>query len=269
MMADHMLRESSVPETSSPFSSVSRTPSLSDKVAEQLTEAIVSRQVHPGELLPSERDLCKEFKVSRTVVREAVRSLAARGLVRVTSGRGVEVSAINSSDVAASMRLLVRGHEGLDYGKVNEVRTAVEVQVAGLAAQRADAEDLKRLRELCDAHERSLEDGDLVGASEHDFQFHRELTRTCGNELLLAMLDSISDVLREVRNQSMNQPHVGDEGLAAHRRILKCVSAGKPEAAREAMAEHLAEAERVWRGTKKRDAKAATGRVQKKRGRKS
>ena len=130
-----------------------------------------------------------------------MRSLVARGLVRVTSGRGVEVSEINSGNVAASMKLLVRGYEGLDYEKVNEVRSAVEVQTAGLAAQRARPEDLERLRELCDEHQRSLQRGDLIAAGELDFQFHQELTRASGNELLVAMLDSISDVLREVRNQ--------------------------------------------------------------------
>lgn len=231
------------------FRSVPRELSLSDKVTEQITEAIVSKQVRPGERLPSERDLGARFNVSRTVIREAVRSLVARGLVRVTSGRGVEVSEFNSGNVAASMRLLVRGYEGLDYQKVNEVRSAVEVQTAGLAAQRARPEDLERLRELCDEHQRSLQRGDLTAAGELDFQFHQELTRASGNELLVAMLDSISDVLREVRNQAMTQPHVGEEGLKAHRRILKCIVAGEPKAARDAMAKHLAEAEQVWRGT--------------------
>ena len=239
-----------------PFRSVARTPSLSDKVAEQLTEAIVSKQIRAGERLPSERELGDQFKVSRTVVREAVRSLSARGLVRVTSGRGVEVSEFGTGGVAASMSLLVRGHEGLDYGKVNEVRTAVEVQVAGLAAQRAQPQDMERLRQICDDHQRSLEKGDLASASELDFQFHRELTRSADNELLLAMLDSIAEVLREVRYQSMTEPHVGEDGLRAHRRILKCLSARKPQAARDAMAEHLAEAERVWRGEKSRGNKA-------------
>jgi GntR family transcriptional regulator, transcriptional repressor for pyruvate dehydrogenase complex len=230
------------------FRSVPRDRSLSDKVTEQITEAIVSRQVRPGERLPSERELGARFNVSRTVIREAVRSLVARGLVRVTSGRGVEVSEVNSGDVAASMRLLVRGYDGLDYEKVNEVRSAVEVQTAGLAAQRAQPEDLQRLQQLCDDHQASLERGDVTAASEFDFQFHRELTRASGNELLLAMLDSISDVLREVRHQAMVQPHVSEDGLKAHRRILKCVSAGDPAAAREAMAKHLADAERIWRG---------------------
>lgn len=230
------------------FRSVSRERSLSDKVTEQITEAIVSRQIRPGERLPSERELGAQFNVSRTVIREAVRSLVARGLVRVTSGRGVEVSEVGSGNVAASMKLMVRGYDSLDYEKVNEVRSAVEVQTAGLAARRARPEDVERLRQLCDDHQSSLERGEIDTVSEIDFQFHRELTRASGNELLLAMLDSISDVLREVRHQAMVQPHVSEEGLKAHRRILKAVSAGDPKAARDAMAKHLADAERIWRG---------------------
>jgi GntR family transcriptional repressor for pyruvate dehydrogenase complex len=229
-----------------PFRGISRNLSLSDKVVEQLTEAITSRRLTPGELLPSERDLCQQFKVSRTVVREAIRSLSARGLVRVISGRGLEVNGPSSETVADSMRLLVRGREGLNYGKVNEVRTVLEVQTAALAALRAQPEDLVRLEKICDEHERSLSAGDMAAASELDFQFHRELTRASGNELLLAMLDSISDVLREIRNQSMNLPHVGENGLNAHRLILKGVKSGSSKAARDAMAKHLAESERVW-----------------------
>ena len=255
----------SVPEPSlHPFRSVSRAPSLSDKVAEQLTEAIVSKQIRAGERLPSERELGDQFKVSRTVIREAVRSLAARGLVRVTSGRGVEVNEFGSRGVADSMRLLVRGHEGLDYGKVNEMRTAVEVQVAGLAAQRARPPDLHRLSQICDDHERSLERDDFAGASELDFQFHRELTRAADNELLLAMLDSIAEVLREIRYQSIVDPHVGEEGLRAHRRILNCVKSRNPQSARDAMTEHLAEAERVWLGTRTRKAAPRKTKISKK-----
>jgi GntR family transcriptional repressor for pyruvate dehydrogenase complex len=230
-----------------PFRSVMRAPSLSDTVAEQLTEAIVTKQLSPGERLPSERALCERFGVSRTVIREAVRSLAARCLVRVTSGRGVEVTQIGSGAVIDSMRLFVRGYDRLDYSKVHEVRTAVEVQTAGLAAMRARPEDIARLRQLCSDQERSLAEGDVAKASELDFQFHRELTRASGNELLLAMLDSIADVLREVRNRVMGRRNVAEAGVKAHRWILDCVSAGEPEAAREAMKKHLMDAERVWR----------------------
>jgi GntR family transcriptional repressor for pyruvate dehydrogenase complex len=237
-----------VPEASlQPFRGISRNLSLSDKIVEQLTEAIVSRQLSPGDRLPSERDLGTQFKVSRTVVREAIRSLTARGLVSVTAGRGLEVSELGSGHVADSMRLLVRGREGLDYGKVNEVRTVLEVQTAGLAAERAEPANIRRLEGLCKEHEQHLRNGNISEASEADFQFHRELTIASGNELLLGMLDSISDVLREIRNQSMSLPHVGEDGLRAHRQILRDVKAGNPSAARKSMAKHLAEAERVWK----------------------
>jgi len=249
-----------------PFRSVTRAPSLSDKIAEQLAEAIVSRRIRAGERLPSERDLGVKFKVSRTVIREAVRSLSAHGLVSlIPSRRGVEVKEFGPGVVTASMRLLVRGYEGVDYGKVNEVRTAVEVQVAGLAAQRARPQDIEFLRKICDDHQHSLRKGDIAAASELDFQFHRELTRSSGNPLLLAMHDSIAEVLREVRNQSMAQPHVGEDGLRAHRRILKYVSAGKPQAARNAMADHLAEAERVWLGAKGHANKTAPRKTKRKK----
>jgi GntR family transcriptional repressor for pyruvate dehydrogenase complex len=172
--------------TPQPFRGVTRNLNLADKVVEQLTEAILSRQIQPGDRLPSERDLGKRFKVSRTVVREAFRSLAARGLVRVTAGRGVEVNEFGSENVADSMRLLVQGRDGIDYTKVNEVRTVVEVQTVGLAAERARPEDIKRLEGICDDHERALGAGDATAAGEWDFQFHRELVRACNNELLVA-----------------------------------------------------------------------------------
>jgi len=229
------------------FQSVPRNLSLADKVTQQLTEMIVSGDLTPGERLPSERELGNQFDVSRTVIREAVRSLVARGLVKVTSGRGVEVVAANSDDVATSMRLFVRGRSGLDYGQVHEVRTAIEVQVAGLAAARASADDLERLRSLCDKYQESLTSGDTDAASQFDFQFHQELARSAGNDLLVAMLDSISDILMEVRQRAMVRPTVAESGLKAHRWILECIAARDPQAARGAMERHLGEAEQAWR----------------------
>jgi DNA-binding FadR family transcriptional regulator len=184
------------------------------------------------------RGISRNWSFSNKVVEQLTEGIVSGHLPPV------EVNELGSENVADSMRLMVRGREGLDYGKVNEVRTALEVQTARLAAQRAKAEDIER---LSDDHERSLRAGDMATAGELDFQFHRELTRASDNELLLGMLDSISDLLREVRNQAMNFPHVGEKSLQAHRRILRGAKAKSPAAARSAMANHLAEAERVWR----------------------
>ena len=228
------------------FPSVQRTASLSDRVADELTGAIVSKRIRPGDLLPSERELGDRFKVSRTVVREAVRSLVARGLVRVTSGRGVEVRGFGPESVAASMGPLVRGFD-LGYREVNEVRMPVEVQIAGLAAERAQPADLERLKQICDEHERALEKPDLNAASELDFQFHRELTCCAGNPLLLVVVDSFAAVLRQVRSQAIaDDPDVGHKGLRAHRQILECLMDRRANDARKAMTEHLEEAKRFW-----------------------
>lgn len=244
---------------------LTRAPSLSDRVAEELTRAIMAGEVPRGERLPSERELGSKFKVSRTVVREATRSLIARGLVKVTAGRGVEVSEANSTTVSSSMRLMIQGRPDLDYQKVHEVRTALELQITWLAAGKAQPQDIERLQNLCERHESSLKANDLEAAGEHDFQFHRALAQATQNALLLMMLDSISDVLREIRKQAVKQPHVGQQGLRAHQRILKQIEAGQADIARELMAEHLEDAARAWGASATHTKAKATATARKKR----
>ena len=74
------------------FSGIKRPLSLSDRVVAELTQAILSGRLEPGQALPSERDLCKQFEVSRTVIREAIRSLSAKGLAHASSGRRVLIT---------------------------------------------------------------------------------------------------------------------------------------------------------------------------------
>jgi len=228
--------------------SVPRATRLSDKVTEKLTEAILSGHFPPGTRLPSERELGEQLEVSRTVIREAVRSLTAHGLVTVTSGRGVEVSREPRKGPVQSMRLMVRGYGEIDYTKVHEVRVPLEVQTAALAAQRRDEKAVERLRKICDAHAEQLAAGDLVGASKSDLAFHDEIAALADNPLLLAMYHSLADVLKDVRTPAVHSLEVADSGLRAHRWLLDCIAAGDAEAARGAMAKHLSEAEKIWQG---------------------
>lgn len=233
------------------FGNVEREPSLVDKVAQELTEAIISGDLPSGERLPPERDLGEQFGVSRTVIREAVRTLAARGLVRVTSGRGVEVAAFDANTVADSLRLFIRGSQVFDYEQIHEVRSTIEVKTAVLAAQRATQENIAGMEELCAEHEQRLRAGEYLAASHVDFEFHRALASAANNDLFLIMLDSIADVLREVRDKAYPQPHVGELGLTEHRQILQAVAAADADAAREAMVRHLEQAESIWAETEK------------------
>lgn len=231
------------------FESVQRQPSLVETVAGELTEAILSGRLVQGQRLPSERDLGEQFGVSRTVIREAVRTLAARGLVSVTSGRGVAVAAIEPGTVSDTLRLFIRGQQAFDYGRIHEVRSTIEVETARLAAERATPDDLARLSELCEQLAEDLKRGDHAAASEVDFEFHRALAAATQNDLFLIMLDSISDVLRDVRDRAFHVDGVGESGLTGHLEILKAVRNRDAEGARSVMASHLEEAERIWRRT--------------------
>src|SRR4026209_613230 len=100
---------------------VQRRARLSDQVAQLMLDAILEQRLEPGDRLPSERELGEQFGVSRTVVREAVRALAAKGVIDVRTGSGLRVAAVDAAAVSESIGLYLRGGS-LEYAKVHEVR---------------------------------------------------------------------------------------------------------------------------------------------------
>jgi GntR family transcriptional repressor for pyruvate dehydrogenase complex len=132
------------------FDRLNRSPRLSDTVAERLLDAVVTQQFRSGDALPSERDLSAQFGVSRTVIREAIRSLSSRGVVEVTSGRGVQVLPVDTSAVSEAMSLLVRRTADGTFTNIHEVRLMLEPHVAGVAAHRADAADIANINRFLD-----------------------------------------------------------------------------------------------------------------------
>ena len=224
------------------FPRVTRERRLSDKVADLLLEGIIARRLKPGERLPSERELGEQFGVSRTVIREAVRALAAKGVIDVRTGSGLRVAAVHPSTVSESMSLFLRGST-LDYPKVHEVRAMLEVEMAGLAAQRATDEDIAELRGVCARMEAET---DVEAASRHDVEFHRAIARATHNDLHLLLLDSIGDALIEIRRENLAGGS-GPDTLASHREILERIAARDSEGARQAMRAHLENVEEHWR----------------------
>jgi GntR family transcriptional repressor for pyruvate dehydrogenase complex len=230
------------------FESVVREGRLSDRVAAQIADAITTGKFSTGARLPSERELCGMFDVSRTVIREAVRSLLGSGLITVTAGRGVEVSYDPDAPKPLPNRLSVKDLGELEYSTVHEIRVPIEVQAAGLAARRAKPEEVDRLRAIVDEHEGHIAAKDLEAAGISDLAFHDEVARLAGNPLLLSMYKTLTDVLEVVRTPVRRSAEVAKSGLRAHRWLLECIAAGDANAARGAMERHLAEAERIWSG---------------------
>ena len=225
------------------FQQVPREPRLSDKVAEMMLETILSRKLQVGDRLPSERELGEQFNVSRTVVREAVRALVAKGVIEVRSGSGLRVAAVDAAAVSESMSLYLRGAT-LDFEKVHEVRALLEVHIAGTAAERATEEDLARLRVV---HERmQREAGDVEHAARDDLEFHRMIALATQNELYLLLMDSIGSALIDIRRENLGSGST-PLTLSQHEAVLGRIAARDPDGAREAMAAHLEGVARWWR----------------------
>jgi GntR family transcriptional regulator, transcriptional repressor for pyruvate dehydrogenase complex len=225
------------------FQQVTREPRLSDKVAEMMLATILSRKLQVGERLPSERELGEQFNVSRTVVREAVRALVAKGVIEVRSGSGLRVAAVDAAAVSESMSLYLRGAT-LDFEKVHEVRALLEVHIAGVAAERATEEDVAQLRAV---HERmQREAGDVERAALDDLEFHRVIARATQNDLYLLLMDSIGSALIDIRRENLGSGSTPTT-LSQHAAVLECIAAHDPDGARTAMAEHLEGVARWWR----------------------
>jgi len=230
------------------FSPIQRSERLSDQVAGQLLETIVSQRLAAGSRLPSERELGEQFGVSRTVIREAVRDLAARGVLEVRSGSGVRVGRLDVAPLLASMNVFLRWQD-LGYAQVHEVRTAIETQTARAAAARATDADVAGLRasvERTGSFEGRTDRAAIEAAAVEDVEFHRLVARATQNPLFLVMLDSIGDVLLEIRRATVGIP--GRVALASvhHARVLARIAAHDEAGAEAAMRDHLAESQEAW-----------------------
>src|SRR5690606_15300050 len=127
---------------------------LSERVADVLQDMILRGEAKPGDRLPSERELAELFGVSRTVIREAVRRLAGRGLVEAQSGSGIVVTEVHSGVVKDSMNRFLRARAFLHPDRfsdalemIHEVRTTLETRIAYLAADARTNKDIERLEE--------------------------------------------------------------------------------------------------------------------------
>jgi len=226
------------------YSAVKRPERLSVQVANQIQNLILSKRLRVGDRLPPERELCEQFGVSRTVIREAIRALEAKGLLATQVGSGTYVKGLQCEDVADSIGMyIVTRNKSVSHSKLMEVRRVLEVQIAALAAERASEESISELEALLAKMDEAREDPHAF--AKFDLEFHVALARATGNELLVILLDPLMDVLYEARRLASNLAGVPEEAMELHRHILNKVRAGDAEGAAEAMAVHLEQANRV------------------------
>ena len=211
---------------------------LSDTVVAALMDELTSGAYAPGDRLPPEREIGTRFGVSRTVVRDALRLLAFRGVVVVRPGSGIFVARVDSSATTESLKIMLQGSIDLGYEKVHEVRETIEARVVELAAERATDAELARLDALL-ARMVEARGGEPFAIA--DAEFHLTLAELAHNELFRLLLDAIGGVMIEVRRRTAYLPGAREHAAADHRRIADALVRRDARAAREAMQEHLSQ----------------------------
>ncbi len=195
---------------------------LTSRSIKQIIALVRSGVLKRGEKLPPQDEMAKKLGVSRTALREALKELSYRGIIASRHGRGTFVC-----------DTMIREEETLEARRILEPRTAA------LAADRAGAKDVSRLKGLCEAMAGRVESGDLEGFSELDHEFHRAIAGMTRNQALAMLMASVGDTMLYQQNVVHLIPGAMERAYLFHRQITLAIAERRPEAAEQAMARHL------------------------------
>ena len=210
---------------------------LYEQIVKQIEESILKGALKPGDQLPAERDLAQQFGVSRTAVREAVKTLREKGLVESYSGRGTFITNGTSQAIKQSLDFMMRIGQQDGLAQLAEVRQILEPEIAALAASRVQEQHLAMMREAVAVMDEALRDPDAY--IEADLDFHLSLAEAAENPIILSLIDSIVGLLREQRLRIFYVDGGPDRGQYHHKRILEAVEQRDEDRARDAMRAHL------------------------------
>lgn len=221
---------------------------LAAEVATRIAAEIAAGRMRQGDRLPTEAEMMTAMGVSRTVIREAVAALKADGLVVTRQGSGAFVAAEIS---ARPFRLAEDSAPLDDVVGVLELRFAVEVESAAMAAERADARQLSAIRKACSAFKSAVTAGE--SAVREDFAFHRAIAEATGNRHFVRFLEYLGHVI--IPRQRVNAGSGGGERRlyleqihGEHRAIMEAIVSHSPAQARAAMRVHLTNSLKRYRG---------------------
>jgi len=212
-----------------------------EEVARQL-ERIILKKLHPGDKLPSERELAENLGVSRSSIRDAIRSLELIGLVEPRQGAGTVVREISTDVLMNPLTNVLRQKMEL-VSEFLDFRKMLEPPLAARAATHASEEELAEMEEILHRQETKFRSGEL--AIEEDSEFHYSIAMASGNSVVLKVLDVIMDLLRDTRERSLQLEGRPQKSLAWHRRILAAIKRRDAEAAKSAMRRHIEDVEEI------------------------
>lgn len=231
---------------------------LYEQVVNRLSQQIFDGTLSPEDQLPNERKLAENFGVSRTVIREAMKTLVNHGLVEVRTGQGTFVKDGTGQALKNSINTLMRFGDDADrMREMVELRELLEPGIAALAARRADPRDIDRMESAIGAMDDAMDDA--ASYIQADNRFHLELAVSTKNRLIPRLLDSIVDLLHELRGEIFQVEGGPERGQMHHRRILAAVRDRDAAVSRQAMEDHLAQVKRDSEAAARKSARSNPG----------
>lgn len=207
-----------------------------EQIVEQVQALIEKGGLKHGDQLPAERELARIFKVSRHSVREAIRVLEQKRVLKSRPGSGTFIILENESSVVESLaNAILREKDTLS--EIFQFRELLEPQIAGLAACNAQRKDILALEDLLEKQQKEL---DNIRASKVlDEKFHLALARATGNSVLLQVVELFGNILLKSRHESSRSLHRNQLSVKGHKKILNAIKDGDSKAAVNLMAGHL------------------------------
>jgi GntR family transcriptional regulator, transcriptional repressor for pyruvate dehydrogenase complex len=224
----------------SEFESVRRSK-VYEEVARQI-ERLILKRLQPGDKLPSERELAETLGVSRSSIRDAIRSLELMGMVEPRQGAGTIVLEISTDSLVNPLANALKRKEEL-VGELLDFRKMLEPPLAARAATHASQDEIAEMEEILDRQEKKLRRGESAIAE--DSEFHYSIALASRNSVVFKVLDTLMDLLRDTRERSLQIHGRPEKSLAGHRKILSAIKRHDAEAAKAAMRRHIEDVEEI------------------------
>jgi len=207
-----------------------------EEIVRQIKQLISEGQLKSGDRLPPERDLAEKFVVSRTSVREALRTLESLGLIEIRPGEGTFVREVSIDALVGPLALLLTTQREA-IAELFEARRLLEPALAGLAAARATRDEIQEMDRILEEQAKEVAAGNTGLAQ--DAAFHAAIGAAAHNRAITRLAHAIMDLLSQSREESLNTPGRPTRSHQDHRRILAAITARDERAARQAMLDHL------------------------------
>jgi len=212
-----------------------------EEVARQI-ERLILKKLQPGDKLPSERELAETLGVSRSSIRDAIRSLELMGMVEPRQGAGTIVKEISAESLVNPLANALKREKEL-IAELLDFRKMLEPPLAARAATHASVDEISEMEDILDRQQKKLGQGENAVAE--DSEFHYTIALASGNSVVLKVLDTLMDLLRDTRERSLQVEGRPQKSVAGHRRILGAIKRHDAEAAKDAMRHHIEDVEEI------------------------